>query len=515
MMVREYRSEAGVDFSQQENVESFQQMLSKVKGEFSQKVPLWINGEEKFTKDTFTSINPANTSEEIAEISKATKKDVDAAFDAANEAYESWCKWQHRDRAEFMLRVAALIRRRKEEIAAVMVYEAGKPWDEAVGDVCEGIDFIEYYSRSMMELADGKPVLDREGEHNRYFYKPIGPGVTIPPWNFPFAIMTGTTLAPVIAGNTVLLKPAEDTVLTAYKLIEVLQEAGLPKGVVNFVPGDPKEIGDYLVDSVHTHFVTFTGSRATGTRIFERAAKVQEGQQFLKRVTVEMGGKDAIIVDEDADTDLAAESIVSSAFGFSGQKCSACSRAIVHKAVHDEVLEKAIKLTKDITFGNTENNTEMGPVINQKQFDKIKNYIEIGKKEGKLEHGGETEDETGYFVHPTIFSGLKSKDQIMQEEIFGPVVGFVKVSSWEEALDVANDTDYGLTGSVITNTREHWLQAIEDYDVGNLYLNRGCTAAVMGYHPFGGFKMSGTDAKTGGPDYLINFLEQKVVSEML
>ncbi|MCU5745372.1 L-glutamate gamma-semialdehyde dehydrogenase [Staphylococcus sp. SQ8-PEA] len=514
-MVRSYRSEAGIDFSQQENVESFKNTLSRVKEYFSQKVPLWINGKEKFTKDTFTSINPANTSEVIAEISKATTKEVDEAFEAANEAYKSWKRWSHKDRAEFMLRVAALIRRRKEEIAAVMVYEAGKPWDEAVGDVCEGIDFIEYYSRSMMELADGKPVLDREGEHNRYFYKPIGPGVTIPPWNFPFAIMTGTTLAPVIAGNTVLLKPAEDTVLTAYKLVEVLQEAGLPQGVVNFVPGDPKEIGDYLVDSVHTHFVTFTGSRATGTRIFERAAKVQEGQQFLKRVTVEMGGKDAIVVDDTADTDLAAESIVSSAFGFSGQKCSACSRAIVHKDVHDEVLEKAVRLTKDITFGNTENNTDMGPVINQKQFDKIKDYIEIGKKEGKLEYGGETEDETGYFVHPTIFSGLKSKDQIMQEEIFGPVVGFIKVNSWEEALEVANDTDYGLTGSVITNTREHWLEAVEEYDVGNLYLNRGCTAAVMGYHPFGGFKMSGTDAKTGGPDYLINFLEQKVASEML
>ena len=213
--------------------------------------------------------------------------------------------------------------------------------------MAEGIDFIEYYARSMMELADGKPVLDREGEHNKYFYKSIGTGVTIPPWNFPFAIMAGTTLAPVVAGNTVLLKPAEDTVLTAYKLIEILEEAGLPKGVVNFVPGDPKEIGDYLVDSVHTHFVTFTGSRATGTRIYERSAVVQEGQTFLKRVIAEMGGKDAIVVDENIDTDLAAESIITSAFGFSGQKCSACSRAIVHSSVYDEVLEKAVALTKN------------------------------------------------------------------------------------------------------------------------------------------------------------------------
>ena len=352
-MVVNYKNEPGIDFTNNDNVESFKEALKKVKGELNQKLPLVINGEKIFTKDTFQSINPANTSEVIAEVSKATTKEVDKAFEAADEAYKSWKRWTHRERAEFLIKVAAIIRRRKEEISAVMVYEAGKPWDEAVGDATEGIDFIEYYARSMMELADGKPVLDREGEHNQYFYKPIGTGVTIPPWNFPFAIMAGTTLAPVVAGNTVLLKPAEDTPLTAYKLMEVLEEAGLPKGVVNFVPGDPKEIGDYLVDSVHTHFVTFTGSRATGTRIFERAAKVQEGQQFLKRVITEMGGKDAIVVDKDIDTDLAAESIVTSAFGFSGQKCSACSRAIVHKDVYDEVLEKAVKLTKSLTLGNT------------------------------------------------------------------------------------------------------------------------------------------------------------------
>ena len=325
-------------------------------------------------------MNPANTSQLIAKVSKATQDDIEKAFESANHAYQSWKKWSHKDRAELLLRVAAIIRRRKEEISAIMVYEAGKPWDEAVGDAAEGIDFIEYYARSMMELADGKPVLDREGEHNRYFYKPIGTGVTIPPWNFPFAIMAGTTLAPVVAGNTVLLKPAEDTVLTAYKLMEILEEAGLPQGVVNFVPGDPKEIGDYLVDHKDTHFVTFTGSRATGTRIYERSAVVQEGQQFLKRVIAEMGGKDAIVVDNNVDTDLAAEAIVTSAFGFSGQKCSACSRAIVHQDVHDEILEKAIQLTQKLTLGNTEENTFMGPVINQKQFDKIKNYIEIGKK---------------------------------------------------------------------------------------------------------------------------------------
>ncbi|WP_077659863.1 L-glutamate gamma-semialdehyde dehydrogenase, partial [Staphylococcus aureus] len=389
-MVVEFKNEPGYDFSVQENVDMFKKALKDVEKELGQDIPLVINGEKIFKDDKIKSINPADTSQVIANASKATKQDVEDAFKAANEAYKSWKTWSANDRAELMLRVSAIIRRRKAEIAAIMVYEAGKPWDEAVGDAAEGIDFIEYYARSMMDLAQGKPVLDREGEHNKYFYKSIGTGVTIPPWNFPFAIMAGTTLAPVVAGNTVLLKPAEDTPYIAYKLMEILEEAGLPKGVVNFVPGDPKEIGDYLVDHKDTHFVTFTGSRATGTRIYERSAVVQEGQNFLKRVIAEMGGKDAIVVDENIDTDMAAEAIVTSAFGFSGQKCSACSRAIVHKDVYDEVLEKSIKLTKELTLGNTVDNTYMGPVINKKQFDKIKNYIEIGKEEGKLEQGGGT-----------------------------------------------------------------------------------------------------------------------------
>lgn len=379
-MVVEFKNEPGYDFSVQENVDMFKKALKDVEKELGQDIPLVINGEKIFKDDKIKSINPADTSQVIANASKATKQDVEDAFKAANEAYKSWKTWSANDRAELMLRVSAIIRRRKAEIAAIMVYEAGKPWDEAVGDAAEGIDFIEYYARSMMDLAQGKPVLDREGEHNKYFYKSIGTGVTISPWNFPFAIMAGTTLAPVVAGNTVLLKPAEDTPYIAYKLMEILEEAGLPKGVVNFVPGDPKEIGDYLVDHKDTHFVTFTGSRATGTRIYERSAVVQEGQNFLKRVIAEMGGKDAIVVDENIDTDMAAEAIVTSAFGFSGQKCSACSRAIVHKDVYDEVLEKSIKLTKELTLGNTVDNTYMGPVINKNNLIRLKIILRLVKK---------------------------------------------------------------------------------------------------------------------------------------
>lgn len=379
-MVVEFKNEPGYDFSVQENVDMFKKALKDVEKELGQDIPLVINGEKIFKDDKIKSINPADTSQVIANASKATKQDVEDAFKAANEAYKSWKTWSANDRAELMLRVSAIIRRRKAEIAAIMVYEAGKPWDEAVGDAAEGIDFIEYYARSMMDLAQGKPVLDREGEHNKYFYKSIGTGVTIPPWNFPFAIMAGTTLAPVVAGNTVLLKPAEDTPYIAYKLMEILEEAGLPKGVVNFVPGDPKEIGDYLVDHKDTHFVTFTGSRATGTRIYERSAVVQEGQNFLKRVIAEMGGKDAIVVDENIDTDMAAEAIVTSAFGFSGQKCSACSRAIVHKDVYDEVLEKSIKLTKELTLGNTVDNTYMVQLLIKNNLIRLKIILRLVKK---------------------------------------------------------------------------------------------------------------------------------------
>lgn len=514
-MVRPYQSEPATDFSNEENRQAFKTALQDTEKTLGYDVPLVIGGEKITTDDKLQSTNPSQTSQIVGTVSKATTGHVDAAMLAAEEAFESWRTWEPRARAELFLRVSAIIRRRKSELSALMVYEAGKPWDQADGDVNEGIDFIEYYARSMMELADGKPVLDREGEHNRYFYKPIGPGVTIPPWNFPFAIMAGTTCAPAIAGNTVLLKPAEDTPLIAYKLVEILEEAGLPKGVVNFVPGDPKDIGDYLVDHFKTHFVTFTGSRATGTRIYERASVVQEGQTFLKRTIAEMGGKDTIIVDKDADVELAAESIVDSAFGFSGQKCSACSRAVVHEDIHDEVLQRTVELTKALSVGNPVGDTYMGPVINEKQFKKIQNYIEIGQQEGKLAFGGQTDGSEGYFVHPTVFSNLDPHARLMQEEIFGPVVGFTKAQDFEEMLKIANNTDYGLTGAVITNNREHWELARRDFEVGNLYLNRGCTAAVVGYHPFGGYKMSGTDAKSGSPDYLLNFLEQKVVSEML
>lgn len=339
--------------------------------------------------------------------------------------------------------------------------------------------------------------------------------VVIPPWNFLFAIMAGTTVAPIVTGNTVVLKPASATPVIAAKFVEVLEESGLPKGVVNFVPGSGAEVGDYLVDHPKTSLITFTGSREVGTRIFERAAKVQPGQQHLKRVIAEMGGKDTVVVDEDADIELAAQSIFTSAFGFAGQKCSAGSRAVVHEKVYDQVLERVIEITESkVTAKPDSADVYMGPVIDQGSYDKIMSYIEIGKQEGRLVSGGTGDDSKGYFIKPTIFADLDPKARLMQEEIFGPVVAFCKVSDFDEALEVANNTEYGLTGAVITNNRKHIERAKQEFHVGNLYFNRNCTGAIVGYHPFGGFKMSGTDSKAGGPDYLALHMQAKTISEM-
>ncbi|EGK14683.1 proline dehydrogenase/delta-1-pyrroline-5-carboxylate dehydrogenase [Desmospora sp. 8437] len=515
-MTTTYKHEPFTDFSKEENRRAFEEALSRAEASLGQDYPLIIGGERISTEEKLVSVNPANKDEIIGTVSKANQALADKAMDAALEAFESWRKWDPAARAEILFRAAAIVRRRKHEFSALLVKEAGKPWKEADADTAEAIDFMEYYARQMLELKDGKPVNSREGELNRYVYTPTGVSVVIPPWNFACAIMVGTTVAPLVTGNTVLLKPAESTPVIAAKFVEVLEEAGVPKGVVNFVPGDPVEVGEYLVDHPKTALITFTGSRAVGTRIYQRASVVHEGQTHLKRVIIEMGGKDTVVVDREADLDLAAEAIVTSAFGFSGQKCSAGSRAVIHEDVYDEVLEKAVRLTKELTVGDPRSHRNyMGPVINQKAYDKITGYIAIGKEEGRLVTGGEADDSKGYFIQPTIFADVDPKARIMQEEIFGPVVAFCKAKDFDEAIEIANNTEYGLTGAVISNNAEHIERAKRDFHVGNLYFNRNCTGAIVGYHPFGGFKMSGTDSKAGGPDYLILHMQAKTISQML
>ncbi len=513
-----YQTEPLLDFTNEEVIKKYKEGLKLVEGYLGETYPLIINGEKRITNELYTSVNPSNHSEVIGKIYQATINDAEDAMNAALVAFESWKKVKASTRADVLFKSAAIIRKRKYEFSALMTKEAGKPWPEADADTAEAIDFLEYYGRQMMELttADNKTLSRRNLERNEYKYIPLGVAAVITPWNFPLAILSGMTSAAVVGGNTVLLKPAITTQVIAYKFVEVLEEAGLPKGVVNFIPGDGPEIGDYMVKHIKTRFISFTGSRAVGCLINENAAKVRKGQIWLKRVIAEMGGKDAIVVDNDADLDLAAVSIVKSSFGFSGQKCSACSRAIVHEDVYDEIVAKVLKQTQELTYGDvTDFNNFMGPVTDQKAFDKIMGYVEIGKKEGKLITGGIGDDSKGWFIQPTVFIDVDSNARIAQEEVFGPFLSITKVKSFEEAMDVANGTDYGLTGAVISNNREHLEIAREDFHVGNLYLNRKCTGAIVGYQPFGGFNMSGTDSKAGGPEYLILHMQAKSIAEML
>ena len=510
----DYKHEPFTDFSKQENKDMVAEGIKSAQEYFGQDFPLIINGERILTEDKSTVYNPANKKEIIGYMSQATRKEADKAMDAALETFKSWRNYSFEFRADVLFKAAAIVRKRKAEFTGLLIKEAGKPWNEADADIAEGIDFLEYYGRLHLELKNGKKVESRPGEYNQFNYIPLGVGMVISPWNFAFAIMAGTTAAALVSGNTVLLKPSSNTPVVSYKFVEVLEEAGLPKGVVNFIPGSSREIGDYLVDHKDLAFVSFTGSRDVGVHIYERAAKVQEGQINLKRVIAEMGGKDTIVVDSGVDLDKAADAIVASSFGFSGQKCSACSRVIALHDIHDELLEKVVAKTKELTVGNPEEGTFMGPVIDEASINKIADYIEIGKEEGKLEVGGKIDNETGHFVYPTVFSGLKHDDRLMQEEIFGPVIGFAKAENFDQAIEFANDTDYGLTGAVITPSRERMEQARRDFHVGNLYFNRGCTGAIVGYQPFGGFKMSGTDSKAGGPDYLLLHMQGKTTSEM-
>ncbi|MGE1163683.1 L-glutamate gamma-semialdehyde dehydrogenase [Peribacillus simplex] len=508
-----YKHEPFVDFTNEENKKAYQEALQTVEGYLGQDYPLYIGAEQVTTDEKIVSYNPADKQEVIGRVSKANRDLAEKAMQEAVTAFESWKKVKPEIRADVLFKAAAIIRRRKHEFSALLTKEAGKPWNEADADTAEAIDFLEFYARQMLTLKDGVPVQSRPGEFNRYDYIPLGVGIIISPWNFPFAIMAGTAVAAIVTGNTILLKPASTTPIVAAKFVEVMLEAGLPAGVLNFVPGSGAEVGDYLVDHPKTRFISFTGSRDVGLRIYKRASEVNEGQIWLKRVIAEMGGKDTIVVDKEADLELAAQSIVKSAFGFSGQKCSACSRAVIVEDVYDQVLDRAVELTKQLTVGNPTENHFMGPVIDQAAFDKIMSYVEIGNQEGRILTGGEGDSSKGYFVQPTIVADVDPQGRLMQEEIFGPVVAFTKAKDFNEALEIANNTEYGLTGAVITTNRLNMEKAREEFHVGNLYFNRGCTGAIVGYQPFGGFNMSGTDSKAGGPDYLQLHMQAKTTSE--
>jgi len=515
-MLRDYENEVLTNYSDPSNQRIMEEALQRVKSRLGQEYPLLVGGKSITTEKKITSINPSNLDEIVGYVSKADKQIVDEAMSAALTAFDSWKRKTFTERAGYLFKAAAIMRRKKHDLSALMCYEAGKTWGEADADTAEAIDFLEYYGREAIRLGEPQPLTRIVGESNEQYYIPLGVGVIIPPWNFPLAILTGITMSAVVAGNTVLLKPASTTPVIAAEMVKIMREAGIPDGVINFIPGSGSEIGDYLVEHPKTRFISFTGSREVGVRINELAAKVQPGQIWIKRVIAEMGGKDAIVVDKEADLDEAAGMIVASAFGFAGQKCSACSRAIIHQDVYDEVAEKVASLTKALKVGNgADMSNQVGPVVDEAAYNKILSYIAIGKEEGELLAGGDKAPGNGYFIQPTVFGNVDGKARLSQEEIFGPVLALTKAKDFEDAIALANDTEFGLTGSVISRDRNRLEYARENYHVGNLYFNRKCTGALVGVHPFGGFNMSGTDSKAGGRDYLLLFTQAKAVSERL
>jgi len=517
MQLPPFCNETYLDFTDENTVHNFQKSLDYVKSQLGKTYPCVIGGEKIETGDLLTSINPSEKSEVIGKVHKADQALANRAIEEANKAFESWKRVSAEDRARYLFSATAEMRRRKNEFSAWMVYEVGKSWAEADADTAEAIDFMDFYAREAIRYAKPQELTPSPlEEFNQMFYIPLGTGVVIPPWNFPLAIMVGMTMAAVAAGNTIVLKPSSDTPIIGAKFMELLESISLPPGVVNFLPGSGGKIGDYLVSHPKTRFITFTGSREIGLHINELASKTAPGQIWIKRVVAEMGGKDTIVVDSSADLEDAASGIVSAAFGFSGQKCSACSRAVIVEDVYEQVLEKVTQKTKALRVGpTTDVSNFMGPVASKSAFDSIMEYVAIGKTEGTVVAGGEAMPEAGdgYFIKPTVVAGVDAKARIAQEEIFGPVLAVIKADNFNHALDIANNTEYGLTGAVYSKNREHLERARRDFHVGNLYINRKCTGALVDVHPFGGFNMSGTDSKAGGRDYLMLFLQAKTVAE--
>ena len=512
-----FANEPFIDFKNPENARAMKAALDQVAGQLGREYDLIIGGRSFKTEGKIRSHNPARPAQVVGVHQKAGAEHAEQAMAAALSAYEFWSRTTVDQRVSLLLNAAEIIRSRHFEFCAWLTYEVGKNWAEADADVGETIDFLEFYAREALRLAAATTPIQYPGERNRLIYIPLGVGAVIPPWNFPFAIMAGMTTAAIVTGNTVILKPSSDSPTIAALFMEVLEEAGLPAGVVNFCPGSGATFGNAIVEHPKTRFIAFTGSKSVGLDIHELAAKTQPGQIWIKRTVLEMGGKDSILVCADADIEAAADGVVAAAFGFSGQKCSACSRAIIEAPIYDTFVEKVRQRVAKLTVGDPAENSNLGPVVNASAKESILGYIEKGKQEGRLVAGGsavETEA-GGYFLEPTVFADIDPDAVISQEEIFGPVLALIKVESYEEGLAVANNTEYGLTGAIYTADRDRLNHAAGEFHVGNLYLNRKCTGAMVGAHPFGGFNMSGTDSKAGGPDYLLLFTQAKSVAEKL
>jgi 1-pyrroline-5-carboxylate dehydrogenase len=509
-----FRNEPFTDFSTAENKRAMLEALDRARAELGQTYDLIIGGREIQTARKFNSVNPANPSEVIGTHYAASSIEANTAVEAAQTAFATWKTTPVTERVSLLLRAAELIRQRHFDFCAWLTLEVGKNWAEADADVGETIDFLEFYAREALRLDAATTPIQFPGERNLLRYVPLGVGAVIPPWNFPLAIMAGMTAASIVCGNTVVLKPSPDAPTIAARFLALTEEAGLPDGVVNLVQGGP-EVGRTLVEHAQVRFIAFTGSKKVGLEIHERAARTQPGQHFIKRTILELGGKDTIVVDADCDLDAAVEGVSAAAFGFNGQKCSACSRVIVESSVYDIFCDRLKERVEKLKIGAPAENFQTGPVINEVAKKRVLDYITIGKTEGKLLTGGtavET-DAAGYYIAPTVFTDVAPTARLAQEEIFGPVLAVIRSEGFDEALSIANNTEYGLTGAIYSSSREKLDRARDEFHVGNLYFNRKCTGAMVGAHPFGGFNMSGTDSKAGGPDYLTLFTQAKSIAE--
>jgi RHH-type proline utilization regulon transcriptional repressor/proline dehydrogenase/delta 1-pyrroline-5-carboxylate dehydrogenase len=501
------------DFSRQSVRDSFVDALATVRTRLGRTYPLHIGETEVATNDFYESHNPAAPNEVIGRICQAGPKQIDHAIEIAGDALKQWRALTATERADYLLKTAAIARKRHFELASWQVLEVGKQWDQASADVNEAVDFLEYYAREMIRLSIPRRMGRAPGEENYLYYQPRGIAAVIAPWNFPLAIACGMSAAAIVTGNPVLFKPAGPASVIGYTLFELFQEAGLPPGVFNYVPGRGEVMGDYLIEHPGISLIAFTGSLETGQRILKKASTVQPGQAQVKRVITEMGGKNAIIIDDDADLDQAVGQVISSAFGFQGQKCSACSRVIVLESIYERFVTRLVEAGRSLAIGPAENPAHfMGPVVDGAAYKNISAYVELAKQEGNLLLSRDVPD-TGYYVPLTIVEAITPAHRIAQEEIFGPVLAVMKVKDFDQAIEWANQSRFGLTGAVFSRSPAQLEKARHHFNVGNLYLNKGSTGALVERHPFGGFKMSGIGSKTGGPDYLIQFLDPRVVSE--
>jgi RHH-type transcriptional regulator, proline utilization regulon repressor / proline dehydrogenase / delta 1-pyrroline-5-carboxylate dehydrogenase len=509
-----FENAALVSFGNPKNQERMRAALAEVRSRLGQKYPLVINGDKVSTGKTIPSVNPSAPDEVIGHVTEAGIPEAERAAAAAREAAGKWGRTPFEVRASLLDRAADIMERRRYELSALEIFEVGKPWTEADADIREAIDFCRFYAHEMRRI--GPPRLTQQvlGEESYQHYWPRGVAFVIAPWNFPLAILCGMTSAALVTGNAVIMKPAEPSAVVGAMLMEIFEEAGVPPGVLNYLPGKGSVMGAHLVDHKDIDLIAFTGSREVGLRIWESAGKTRPGQRELKHVVCEMGGKNAIIIDSDADLDEAIVDSTYSAFGYQGQKCSACSRLIVLEENYNRVMERLLNAAASLRVGNPEDpGVTVGPVVDAAAYKRILEYIEIGKSEATLAFQRQDLPEKGYFIPPTIFVDVRPNMQIAREEIFGPVLSVIKVRNLDEAIQVANGTDYALTAGFFSRSPANIERAKAQIEAGNVYVNRSCTGAIVGRHPFGGFKMSGGGTKAGGADYLLHFLVPRVVCE--